>query len=443
MIGNVATPPRSGGYPGVCMTPEKLELNPRKPRSMAIVLTGGPCSGKSTMLALIRDRLSKRGMQVITVPEYATHFWANSEGFQGYWVATEQEESLQDILMRYQVMQENMFHEYAALNRKQAVLLMDRGVMDQKVFCSSDKIWSSALSKNNVTEEQLLSRYDMVMHLGTCAKKGEYEWGPGSNNPGRYHSPDEAAKTDDRCKEVYEKHRQLRIVPHSQSFEDKVEQVMKYLEDALGVDGLAGKRQRVAVKVKSFPAEILASSNAFVITSTYLDQALQLSVRRRRQVSVEQWQKGLDGTPIPPAAESQPADTFEERRSIPADSYLARRVLHEAEYLALAKRAPSSGVEKHVLSFQVGPAHYELFYFQGMGGQLLLDCPATQDACLGADASLPQTVHLPAWLEHEDSRMPSLEPVGKVAMSQKRTSRVLRKNSTEEAAIEYLRRRRE
>lgn len=414
---------------------------------MAIVLTGGPCSGKSTMLALIRDRLSKRGMQVLTVPEYATHFFGNSEGFQVEWVGTEKEENLQDILLRFQVTQENMFHEFAALNKKPAVLLMDRGVMDQKVFTSSEKVWNSALTKNSVTEEQLLSRYDMVMHLGTCAKKGDYEWGPGSNNPGRYHTPDEAAKLDETCKDVYKNHKQLRMVPHARSFEHKVNQVMKYLEDALGVDGLAGKRQRVAVKAPEFPAEILSSSQAFIVSSTYLDQSLQLSVRRRRQVSVDQWRRGLNGTAEGTADGVAPGDTFEERRSIPHDCYLARRVLHEAEYVALLQRAPATGVDKYVLSFQVGAAHYELFYFQGANGapQLVLDCPATQDISLGPDPSLPQTLpQIPGWLEHAELQPASListvEQTAKVSTSTKRT-RVLARNSTEEAAMEHLRRR--
>merc|ERR1719162_2678226 len=141
------------------------------------------------------------------------------------------------------MMQESMFRDFAALNTKPSVLLLDRGVMDQKVFTSSDKIWQSALTRSNVTEKELLDRYDLVMHLGTCAKVGDYEWGPDSNNPGRYHSPEEAARLDKTCEEVYQNHKQLRLVPHCGKFEDKVEQVMKYLEDALAVDGLSGKRQ--------------------------------------------------------------------------------------------------------------------------------------------------------------------------------------------------------
>merc|ERR1719247_1825293 len=85
---------------------------PEEQRRVSIVLTGGPCSGKSSILAVIRDRLRKRGMQVITVPEYATHFFANSDGFQVEWVGKEQEHGLQDVFLRYQMMQEDMFKEY-------------------------------------------------------------------------------------------------------------------------------------------------------------------------------------------------------------------------------------------------------------------------------------------------------------------------------------------
>lgn len=36
------------------------------------VLTGGPCSGKTTALSIIEQQLSKRGYYVLVVPESAT-----------------------------------------------------------------------------------------------------------------------------------------------------------------------------------------------------------------------------------------------------------------------------------------------------------------------------------------------------------------------------------
>jgi len=385
-------------------------------------LTGGPCAGKSSILALIRDRLRKRGMQVITVPEYATHFFANSDGFQVEWVGTEKEHGLQDVFLRYQMMQESMFMEFAALNDKPSVLLLDRAVIDQKVFTSSDEIWQSALSKNNVTEAQLLDRYDMVMHLGTCAKVGDYEWGPGSNNPGRYHNPDEALKLDKTCEEVYHGHKQLRMIPHCGKFQDKVDQVMKYLEDALDVDGLAGKRQRspVSCKVESIPPEVISNGQAFVITSTYLDTSMELSVQRRLRVPVDFWLSGLKGQSEQrmnlPNSSSHVDQTFEERRSIPADNSLSRRVIPEAAYHNQVKLARHESVHKHVVTFQSESGHhYELFYFQKAGGLSLV-----LDSAIGAAQ--------PSWLTAPEKTEVPAQPAPPKKM------RTLQRFSTAEAA---------
>jgi len=268
-----------------------------------------------------------------------------------------------------------MFHAFGALNSKPCVLLLDRSVIDQKVF-ASDEIWKTTLKNNNVTEKQLVDRYDMVMHLGTCAKVGDYQWGPGSNNPGRFHNPEEAAKLDTRLVEVYQGSKQLRLVPHFDKFQDKVDTVMKYLEDALGVDGLAGKRERVSVSfpVDSIPAEVTSQGQAFVITSTFLDEAMELSVQRRLRVPVASWLAGLKGdvqkAPEMPISSSHLDQTFEERRSIPADASLQRRVITEDTYHNQVRLARHASVVKFVMTFQSDSGqHYELFYFQGSGRQ--------------------------------------------------------------------------
>lgn len=413
-------------------TPDKLDAAESKnQRRVSIVLTGGPCSGKSSILAVIRDRLRKRGMQVITVPEYATHFFANSDGFQVEWVGTQKEHGLQDVLLRFQMMQEDMFKEYGALNSKPCVLICDRAVLDQKVFCSSNEVWESALRKNNVTERQLLDRYDMVMHLATCAKVGDYEWGPGSNNPGRYHSPEEAAKLDKTCEEVYHGHRQLRVVPHADKFQDKVEQVMKYLEDALAVDGLAGKRKRVSVNcsAEDIPEDELAQNQAFIVTSTYLDESMELSVQRRLRVSVKSWLADLKGeSPKPielPSSSSHLDQTFEERRSIPSENFLARRVISEQTYHHELRLAQHESVHKHVMTFQSSSGqHYELFYFQRDGPPEM-----ALDFTIGAE--------MPEWLTVNPEIKPpqpgEMSPAKQVRKSD-RPPRKLQRFTTAEAA---------
>jgi len=417
-------------------TPAKAPGVALAPRQISIVLTGGPCSGKSSILALLRDRLSKRGFQVVTVPEYATHFFANSDGFQGEWVGTQKEEDLQNIFLRYQMMQEDMFRDFASLNTKTSVLLLDRATLDQKVFTSDEKIWQAALRRSSVNEQQLLERYDMVMHLGTCAKVGEYEWGPGSNNPGRYHSPDEAARVDKILEGVYKGHKQLRMVPHCKLFEDKVEMVMEYLQDALHVDGLAGKRQRIPVRLRTsssdaspqvvVPPEVLHHAQAFVTTSTFLDEAMQSSIRRRVRMSVDLWLEGLKSTK-PMDVESLPRgeQTFEERQAIPEEDYLARRVISEVQYHKIASLARQAGVDRCVLSFQDSAgAHYELFYFWRSSRELILDFTVGSS--------------LPSWLEAEPQAEVKPHPARHEQECSVKRERKLARHTTAEAAHSQL-----
>lgn len=429
-------PPR--GLKRSLSTPDKADEEVKR-KPVSIVLTGGPCGGKSSILAVIRDRLRKRGMQVIAVPEYATHFFANSDGFQPEWVGTEKEQGLQNVFLAYQVMQEDMFAEFAALNSKPSVLLLDRAALDQKAH-TSEEVWQGALRKNSFTERQLLDRYDLVVHLGTCAKVGEYEWGPESNNPGRYHNEEEASKLDGVTEAAYQGHKQFRLVPHFEKFQDKVEQVMKYLEDALGVDGLAGKRRRTSVRLagNSIPAEVISQGQAFEVTTTYLDEAMELSVQRRRRVPVTSWlamMKGVDPTAAKlPVSSSHVDQTFEERRSIPADNFLARRVVTEDVYHNEVKLARHEGVIKHVLTFQSGCGqHYELFYFQN---QETLE--AILDFTVGAE--------FPKWLEAgEEADKPqrklsrhstaeAAEAQAAVGAGPDRPQRKLSRHSTAEAA---------
>jgi len=139
-----------------------------RPKPFVVVLTGGPCSGKSSALALLRDRLSVRGFQVLAVPENATHFLANSDGFQPEWVGTSAQAHMQRLFLDFQIYQEDAFKEFGALHpRKPCVLLLDRCTLDSKIFVSSEQQWQDVLSmpgKPTVSEADLVARYDLVIH---------------------------------------------------------------------------------------------------------------------------------------------------------------------------------------------------------------------------------------------------------------------------------------
>jgi hypothetical protein len=284
----------------------------------------------------------------------------------------------------------------------------------------SDEQWNEVLrlpGKPVLTEGQLLARYDLVIHMVSCAFSSGYEWGPGSNNPGRYHTPEQAKDCDTRCVEIFQSHPHLRVVPPCPNFDDKILKVLHFVDDALNVEGLASKRRRRRVSVVSLDALLAVvaqeGTSSFTITSTFLDEQLRHSVRRRVQVPTPEWLRRfrrlrsrgeMGATEVPfqvasPSLPRQTKDVLYERRTVlpspvePAQETttcerpcLTRRVIHEEEYYAgIGGSASWTATTKHVLSFKVGAHYFELFFFAPNAERVILD--------LGEEAPMPE------WLE--------------------------------------------
>ena len=206
------------------------------PEPLLVAITGGPASGKSSALPLLRTKLSGTGFQVITVPETATHFLMNSDGIQENMAEGDGQVYMQRLSIEYQLAQEEAFVEFARLHpTKPAIVLLDRCTMDSKVFLTDGK-WRRMLTlpgKKILSEDDLLHRYDVVIHLATSAGHANSSSGVHSNNPARHHSPEEAKALDDRTGTVFQAHAWLRDVPYMASFDDKIDAVLGFVQDAM------------------------------------------------------------------------------------------------------------------------------------------------------------------------------------------------------------------
>jgi len=282
----------------------------------------------------------------------------------------------------------------------------------------TDEQWKQVLAlpgHTQLTEQQLFSRYDLVIHMVSCAFEGLYEWGPGSNNPGRYHSPEEARDCDKRSLDVFAHHPQVRVVPHFPDFDSKMQQVLHFLNDALHIDGLTGKRRRQQVRVKDAAALLAVASQAtttsFLVTSTFLDDQMERSLRRRATVPNQIW---LDNfrklTSTAPLCRTASYDDIEALRdghdviyeqrshlyvqasagSDEEESYLTRRLIKADDYYAAESVACSKhSTVKFVLSFVIEHKYYELFFF-----------PCYKDPVLDMSDDVQR---LPDWLEFTES----------------------------------------
>src|SRR4051794_7921454 len=107
-----------------------------------IVLTGGPCAGKTTSISVITERLEHLGWRVFRVPETATLFFGGGCSFLG--LDQEQIFTFQVNLLRAMLAVEDSFTQIAESCGQKSVVLCDRGAMDTSAYMSRE-LWERVL----------------------------------------------------------------------------------------------------------------------------------------------------------------------------------------------------------------------------------------------------------------------------------------------------------
>jgi predicted ATPase/CYTH domain-containing protein len=184
-----------------------------------IVLTGGPCGGKTTAMSRIAERLEGLGFRVFTVPETPTILFQG--GFSLHDVTPAQVVELETTLLRTVMNNEASFQAIAEVYGEDCVFLCDRGMMDTKAYVSAD-MWQTILSNLGQTEVQLRDqRYDAVVHMVTAAEGAE-QFYTLANNTARTETPEQARDLDKKTQDAWVGHPHLRVVDNRADFDEKV-----------------------------------------------------------------------------------------------------------------------------------------------------------------------------------------------------------------------------
>ena len=195
-----------------------------------IVITGGPCAGKTTGMSWIQNEFTKLGYVVIFIGETATELIS---GGVAPWT-TETNLDYQICQMRLQLEKEKVF-EIASQKMKggdKVLVVCDRGTMDNKAYMSSED-FARALKVLNLNETELLGRYDAVFHLVTAAK-GASEFYTTANNQARTETVEQAIEKDDRLISAWTGHTHFRVIDNTCGFEDKMKKLIAEISAFLG-----------------------------------------------------------------------------------------------------------------------------------------------------------------------------------------------------------------
>jgi CYTH domain-containing protein/predicted ATPase len=246
-----------------------------------IVLTGGPCGGKTTALVKIRERLESFGVRVYLVPEAATLLITGGASVQGAGPA--QILALEAAILRTQMALEDAFHRIATAAEAPAVLICDRGTMDVAAYVPADA-WRALLDEQGWTAVELRDRrYDAVLHLMTAAEGAEAFYTT-ANNAARTESPERARELDARLRHAWVGHPRLRVIDNSTDFAGKVRRVTDAVCRVAGVPGPVEVGRRFLVR--KAPDVLPVRAEEVEIEQTYLlssEGGGDARVRRRGQ----------------------------------------------------------------------------------------------------------------------------------------------------------------
>ncbi len=196
-----------------------------------IVITGGPCAGKTTAMSWIQNHLARLGWTVLFIPETATELITG--GVCPWTTGTNLD--YQKCQVKLQLAKEEVFEQAARTMPADKVLIVcDRGFMDNKAYMTEEEFTAAVESVGgNVVE--LRDSYDAVFHLVTAAKGAE-EYYSNENNAARYETVEQACRMDDALIAAWTGHPHFRVIDNSTSFDEKLKRLMTEITGFLGVD---------------------------------------------------------------------------------------------------------------------------------------------------------------------------------------------------------------
>ncbi len=287
-----------------------------------IVITGGPCAGKTTAMSWIQNHLSRLGYTVLFIPETATELITG--GVCPWTTGTNLD--YQKCQVKLQLVKEELFEQAArTMPKDKIVIVCDRGFMDNKAYMTDEEFAEAVASVNgNVVE--LRDSYDAVFHLVTAAKGAE-EFYTKENNAARYENVEQAIKMDDALIAAWTGHPHFRVIDNSVSFDEKLKHLMNEIISFLGIDQKIETERKYLIE---YPDIAWLENNPYCrridIVQTYLN-APEGTERRVRQ-------RGEGDHYIAYETVKKPADEeglkrIEVERRLTEDEYL--RLLEDAD----------------------------------------------------------------------------------------------------------------
>ncbi|KRX26594.1 hypothetical protein T07_14836 [Trichinella nelsoni] len=291
----------------VCQTC-KMIRNGDERKVYKVVLTGGPCSGKTTGQEFLASFFEAIGWKVFRVPELATIIG----GARFNELNEEQVMRFQENLLLTLLRLEDSFMSLAETCGENCLVICDRGAMDGSAYLNREA-WEEILRRNNLNPIALRDqRYNQIVHLVSAAVGAENFYH--CSTALRLESLEEAREVEHRTRHVWVGHPYMDIIDNEncKTFRDKMLKMAQVICDRAGVeygDRLAPNSIKRKFLVSNFDLSQCKDYQEFdVVHECVRSDMGQTWIRRRGQngnvVIISNWlytineRRVVDGVPV-------------------------------------------------------------------------------------------------------------------------------------------------
>ena len=188
-----------------------------------IVLTGGPGSGKTTVIERIKKNYEEMGYKVIIVDETATHLI--NMGIRPFGENAIDMVDFQELVLKEQLEKEKLVDkslEY--MNNDKIIIVYDRGALDNRAYVNNEEFENVLSRFDNITISTLMEKYDLVIDL--VSREDFYTL---ENNTARTEDVTTALELGNKTLKSWLGHENIKIVLPKDDIEDKINEVLNII----------------------------------------------------------------------------------------------------------------------------------------------------------------------------------------------------------------------
>lgn len=198
-----------------------------KPSIYLVCLTGGPCAGKTSAMNYLKEKLTPKYV-VFFAPELASLTVLAGVKIKPSLFTKDEHIYLTKSIIEMQMNMEDFYLQMAALQKKDVIVITDRGCVDNLAYCTPEVRAKSMETGGWNYEDIRDKRYDGVVHLVTAADGAPQHYTL-ANNKARSESPEVAIKLDKLIQSLWNGHPSFILVSNhpGQNFQEKMDKTFE------------------------------------------------------------------------------------------------------------------------------------------------------------------------------------------------------------------------